>query len=609
MRKKTNEKQSLKNPFAVTDNSILYAGGIVLITALVLFPILKCDFLDWDDPDFVLYNINVLQLNFKSLVSMFSSYEMGNYCPLTTLSFAIDHLISGGLNPMMFHFTSLLIHLINTWLVFLFVFNLFNKQIIAASVAALLFGIHPMHLESVVWVSERRDVLYVLFYLLGLLSYLRYINNPEIKKYFFYTLGLFLFSLLAKGLAVTFPFALLTIDFIKSRKINAKSIVEKIPFFILSLLFGIIAVFGQRETKAIGIVHLPFWYPFFTGFYGLVLYLFKALIPFNLSVHYPYPRSIHSPESVLFFAAPLLIIAFGTFAYRKWKSDSVITGGLVFFFITIVPVLQFLPAGETIIAERYTYLPYLGLFLIAGYLTQHAKEYFFNYKNVILILLPCWLCILCIITWSREKVWHDPLSFWSDAIEKYPADKFAYCNRGYIYLHYFNNYDAAFSDFNKVLAIDTTFGRVFVNRGNCYEHWKKYDSAMADFNRAAKWDSSLFQPYISRANLYMNIYKNYPEAIYNYKIAFQKSHDTVQERNLGVAYYENKEYKNAISTFDGLIKNNNKDGRSYYLRATAEAASNDYDKAVGDARKAIQMGYNVNEGLMQQWEMSQKKGN
>lgn len=590
-----------KNSKASAGNPAIFAAGVVLITAIVLSSVLNCDFLTWDDPDFVLYNTNVHELSFKTLASMFSSYTMGNYCPLATLSLAIDFKLAGGLHPMMFHLTSLLLHLTNTLLVFLIVYNIFAKQVIAASVAALLFGIHPMHLESVAWVSERRDVLYALFYLSGLLSYVRFYNNPQEKKYLYYALGLFLCSLLSKGQAVTFPIALLAIDFIKGRKISIKYILDKIPFIVLALAFGILAVIAQKATKAIAVVHLPSWYPFFTGFYGLLLYILKALIPFNLCVHHPYPWSIHSPEPILFFAAPAFIIAFGIFAYRKWKSDPVIAGGLLFFLITLFPVLQFLPAGETIISERYTYLPYIGLFIIAGYLTQHAKEYFFKYKNAVSILVTAWIGVLCIITWTRVKVWHDPVSFWSDAIERYPGDKFAYCNRGYVYLQ-FENYDAAFSDFSKGIAIDTTFGRLFVNRGACYEHWKKYDSAMADFNRATRWDSSLFQPYVHLAQLYMNVYGNYPKAIYNYNIAIEKNPDPAYQSNLGIAYYDNKEYKNSIATYNKLLESDSTDGKTYYLRAITEAAVNEYSKAYSDATKSKKLGYtDIDEAAVQQW--------
>src|SRR5262249_50732195 len=156
----------------------------------------------------------ITSLSFEHIKNMFTTYCMGNYCPLTIFSYAIDYKLGGGLEPKMFHFTSLLIHLVNTFLVYLLVYLLSNRQLMVAAIASLLFAIHPMHIESVAWIAERRDVLYAMFYLLGLIAYLQYNNNNNQLKYLIFALLFFLGSLFSKGQAVTFPLILLIIDFI-----------------------------------------------------------------------------------------------------------------------------------------------------------------------------------------------------------------------------------------------------------------------------------------------------------------------------------------------------------------------------------------------------------
>jgi hypothetical protein len=206
---------------------------IVCITAICLFPMLKNEFTNWDDEFYV--NNNML-LRGPDWHGIFSQSVLGNYHPLTIITLAFNYAISG-LDPFSYLLVNYLLHLINTILVFYLIWNISGKNKFIAAFVAIIFGIHPMHVESVAWVAERKDVLYTLFFLLALLKYWKFLLTNE-KKHFWLCFLFFVLSLLSKPAAIVLPLVLILFDYWKGRSINLKTITEKIPFLILSLLFG-----------------------------------------------------------------------------------------------------------------------------------------------------------------------------------------------------------------------------------------------------------------------------------------------------------------------------------------------------------------------------------
>src|ERR1043165_1538299 len=209
---------------------------IVLISFIAFLPVFHNGFVNLDDDKYIRDNPMLAVFNLKEI---FSRYVEGNYHPLTMLTYSIEYQLFG-LNAQGYHAVNLLLHLLNVILVFYAILYLSNKTEIAL-VASLLFGIHPLHVESVAWASELKDLLYTFFFLASYICYLRYIKEPK-SKFYFYCLLLFLLSLLSKAMAVSLPLILLLTDYFKGRKLNVKTWLEKIPFFALSILFGIIAI-------------------------------------------------------------------------------------------------------------------------------------------------------------------------------------------------------------------------------------------------------------------------------------------------------------------------------------------------------------------------------
>ncbi len=583
----------------------MYAGGVVLVTFIVLYPLLSADFLNWDDPTFVLGNRIITSINAKNIWAMFTTYAMGNYCPLVQLSYAADYMLAGGLHPFAFHLTSLLFHLGNTFLVFVLVYRLSGNKVIPATVASLLFGIHPMHLESVAWIAERRDVMYTFFYLLGLLAYTDPANRKGESKTlsargYVSTLVLFLFSLLCKGQAVTFPLAMLAVDYIQGRKLDKKCFIEKIPFFLLALGFGILAVVAQRTTPTFNPMHIALWHTPFVAAYGLLLYLVKSVIPFMLSGYHPYPFSSTTEAPVMVFMAPFIIIALAVLVYKKWRNQPVIIGGLLFFLLTIAPVLQFMPVGETIISERYSYVPYIGLFIIAGNLAGGKINIPTGARALLMAGIWVWIGVLCFITHSRTAVWKEPVGFWTDVIDKYPACHIAYNNRGYLY-NDFGQYDKAIADFDKGIALSPDYGRLYLNRGLSYYRMKDYDKAFADYSMAIKLDTTEPQSYINRGTMYTDLYGKYDLGIADFHKALRLEPDNEDiSANMGVAFYKKGVYDSAIYYYTKSITIYPA-AKTYLMRALAYGALKEFDKARQDAGKAKEMGMDIDEATLNSW--------
>ena len=227
---------------AFSMSKIIWMGAILLLTLIAFYPSINCSFINWDDQFYVTDSKLIQSLSFENIKKIFSTESVValNYHPLTILSLAIDYHL-GNLDPRQYHFTNLFIHILNTLLVFFFAYKLSDRKLIVGIFVSIFFGIHPMHVESVAWIAERKDVLYTFFFITGLLTYLSYSETKK-KKFLVLTFIFFFLSVLSKAMAVVFPFVILLIDYYKARKVSLEVFVEKIPFFLISLIFGIFAL-------------------------------------------------------------------------------------------------------------------------------------------------------------------------------------------------------------------------------------------------------------------------------------------------------------------------------------------------------------------------------
>src|SRR6185503_16318220 len=302
-----------------------------------------------------------------------------------------------------YHWLNLILHLANTALVFVFVRKLSGGRFWTTVVTSLFFGIHPMHVESVAWIAERKDVLYALFYLLGLIAYLRYVEKRR-PGWLAATWIAFALSIASKPAAVVFPLTLFAIDYFRRRPLRWGLVLEKVPFLVVSVAMGILTVSAQ---SSVGAVAAPEQWTLVQkvlfACYGTVMYVVKLFVPFGLSAIYPYPTVKGAPLGPEFYVAAavvMLVLPVILFLFRKNRA---VMFGLAFFFINIVLVLQLFAIGQAVMADRYTYLPYIGLFFaLAWWLDERPSPRVLgvpvsaNLAAVFVVLTP-----ICLVkTWK-----------------------------------------------------------------------------------------------------------------------------------------------------------------------------------------------------------------
>ncbi len=589
---------------------------ILIVTFLAYIPALRAGFVEWDDPDYVLKNM--LIRDFSNLGKLIITPLQGNYHPLTMISIAVNYALSG-LDAWSYHLLNVILHLVNCFLVFKFVMLLANRNVIIAFTTALLFGIHPLHVESVAWISERKDVLYTVFFMAGLISYTKYVDTNS-KKQYWYTLLFLALSLLSKPAAVVFPAVLFCIDLYKKRQLNLKLIIEKIPFGVLALIMGLTTYFAQTDVGAVGAAMFSMDKRIFFGFYGIMMYIVKMLLPFNLSPFYPYPP-INEPLPGEYLFSPVIFLALAVLVFITWKKTRVIAFGAAFYLLNLLLVLQFFPVGSAVIADRYTYMPYIGLFFIIGWLINRYAQSRIAKANYILLPVSAFFVIL---TFRQSGVWKDSVSLWDQAIKTQPSSK-AYTIRGKLYgdegntamaFQYYNEaikmnlieqdaytnraniyfnqqkYDLAYADYKKSLSIKYDNAPALDNMSALYATLGKFDSALLVLNRAITLKPDYFPAYRNRALVHLN-QGNYDNAISDYRILLQYEPNNADAYNfLGYCLRMQKKYNEALPFMNKAIQIN-PNPVFYTNRAFCYLSMNNLALAKKDALKAKELGTQI----------------
>jgi tetratricopeptide (TPR) repeat protein len=595
---------------------------ILIVTFLIFSPAIQYNFVNWDDDVNVAENKNVTTFNVSGI---FTESVIGGYNPLSILSLAIDYKLANG-EPWLFHLNNILLHLLCTLLVFVLLKRL-GISFFISLVVTILFGIHPMRIESVVWITERKDVLFGLFYLLSLILYLDFAKN---RKTVFFVLSIlaFILSLLSKIQAVTLPFSLLLVDYWLNRKLNIKLLMEKLPFFVLSLITGLVGIYFLRQQGSLETGEIfPFHQRLFIGSYSFMVYILKSVIPFHLSALHPYTSKLN----VLYYLSmipTILIFIIPLFSYKKNKY---ITFGILFFIANIIFMLQVLGAGQGFLAERFTYIPYIGLFLIYAKFAETLLTDFYQYKTTIYSILALYIVVLGVITINQRNTWKDSITLWDNVIEKYPTNSLAYNNLGHYYRQQ-NNYelallnynnaikndpkndmayanrgkvwfdqgqvDKAIDDYNKSIELDNKSAETFSNRGAALGMTKKYDAALADLDYALELEPNNLNALSNRGFVYYNL-GDFQKTIQDYSQYLQfKPNDADILNTIGLCYSNLKDFDKAIATFTKCITINPQQGAFYNNRSYALNGKGDKANALKDALQAQNLGFKVPENYM-----------
>jgi protein O-mannosyl-transferase len=595
-------------------------GGIFIaaFTFLLFSPSLKYEFVNWDDDVNIYENEHVVRFDVNGI---FTDHVIGNYNPLTTLTFALEYQMAGE-NPFLYHLNNLLLHVLCTLVVFLLMRKM-GLSFLVSFLVALLFGIHPMRVESVVWVTERKDVLFSAFFLLSLIFYTDYLEKKK-NLFFILSLGVFVFALLSKIQAVALAPTLLLIDYWYNRKIDRKLILEKIPFFLLALATGLAGIWFLRQQGSLDTgTSFPFVQRLFIGSYSFVVYILKSLVPWEMSALYPYPHKI----SAVFYLSMIPALAVVAVPIFKFKSNKTLTFGILFFLVNIAFLLQVVGAGQGFLADRFTYIPYIGLFLILAKTVEWAMEKIPQRKSFIYSVLIGYLVLLTGVTFNRIKVWQNSETLWTDVKEKYPNTPLPYNNLGH-YLRQQNQPERALENYNKAISLEPNKAQPFNNRGKIYFDRGEMDKALTDYskcielepnhvnalaNRGAafgmkqEWKKALndLNKAIELEPLHSNALSNrafvwfqmqeYEQSIDDFsKYLTVEPNDTDVINTIGLCWFRLKNYEKALEEFNRSIQIDSSKGAYFLNRSLVLNAKGDKANALKDAERAIQLGFQVN---------------
>ncbi len=503
-------------------------------TLLVYLPALHNDFAELDDAVYVLQNPFIRSFDSTLLRWAFFHFTAANWHPLAWLSHALDYAL-WGLKPLGHHLTNIILHAVNTALVVLLAAKLLERAgdrsalhtpasflndrtiRITAGVTGLLFGLHPVHVESVVWVAERKDLLCAFFFLLSITAYVKYADSQEsgvrgqgsarntkeksgrkkflTNRHYLLTLCFFILALMSKPMAVTLPVVLLILDWyplnrIQSFKNLRDAIVEKAPFLVLSILSSIVTMMAQQTGGAMKMMAIvPLTTRVLVAVQTLLTYLGKMLVPVKLIPFYPYPKdaSLYSFEYASAIIMAVGITAACMVAAKRQKAWLSAWG---YYVITLVPVLGLIQVGEQSMADRYTYLPSLGPFFIAGLGTAWAArksrcanrgETISSFPAVILTLSIA--ILLSYATLRQVRLWRNGITLWSSVIEREPTQvPFAYRFRGQAF-EKAGRFDRAAADYRKAIALNPRFIETYNDLGILYGRARLYEQAIEVFEQ------------------------------------------------------------------------------------------------------------------------------
>ncbi|MCB9246920.1 MAG: tetratricopeptide repeat protein [Flavobacteriales bacterium] len=581
MSKKTNKKQGKTTGSAGSFWPLIL---ILAVTAIVFGRVSGYDFLsNWDDESYILRNTDIQEVSAENIKKIFSSFYVSNYQPVTMLVLMLEFSLFK-LDPGSYHVVNLLLHLLNVFLVFRLFRRWTNRETVVWIVTAF-FALHPTRIESVAWISELKDVLFTAFFLLALDFYTRYIKEGGMKHYWL-ALGMFLLSCLSKSMAISLPITLFLVDYWQKRKWDRKAILEKIPFLALSVLFGILALYTQSDKAMDVALKVGLFKRVLLVFYGVFMYVWKLVLPTGLAgIHY-YPTRPDGTLPLLVYVSPLMLIGMGVGLWR-WKSMRPVTVfGFGFFLVTIAMVVQLVPFGYAIIAERYTYVPYLGLFFFIAWVTDQIIQgkMLPQLKQSALYIILGILAFHTLLTYQRLPVWENGLTFYGDLVEKYPNAAHAHWMLGNVQKDY-NQTPQALESYNRTIELDSTYAMAWFNRGVMQSNMKRYDQAVSDYNRTISLQPDYYPAYHNRGNALREL-KQLDAAVKSYDEALKIQPDF--ENGLmarGEVLIQLQRFEEAIESYD-LVLEKGKNPQALYNRGLCFYNSNQKDKACADWREA-----------------------
>jgi protein O-mannosyl-transferase len=525
--------------------------GLGLVTLSLYLPVLRHGFVEYDDQQYVTDNPRVQAgLTWAGFIWAFG-FHAGNWHPLAWLSHMLDCQLYGA-NAAGHHLTNVLLHIASTLLLFSVLNRVTNAMWRSAWVAAL-FAWHPLHVESVAWVAERKDVLCAFFWMLTLWLYVRYVAKPSLAHYFF-TLGSFAFCLMSKPMGVTLPFVLLLLDYWPLQRlvgdgrrvtVGLRLVREKIPFLALSFVACVLTLCAQ-ELAIVSTAGLPIAQRIAHVLAAYNHYLMAMFVPQNLAVYYPY--QFHLPTSTIVGAVIVLgLITF--FAIKDFSRRPYLMVGWLWYLGTLVPVIGLVQVGDQAWADRYTYLPLVGLSVPMVWFAFETIK-----SRVILQSVSVIVAILLIVATSVQLgYWKNTRTLFEHTAQVTQQNSLAATILGSL-LAKEGKLDKAMEYYQTALRYTPNFPEAHFFLGNALDEQGKLDEAVAEYQKSL-W----FRPTQEQTHIFMGIalakQKKYDEAIVHYTAALKLNPDSaVAENNLARIFHTLGRFDEAIEHYNAALE-------------------------------------------------------
>ena len=550
--------------------------SLIALIIIVYTQVLHFGFANIDDSVYVTQNSHVLGgLSAEGLKWAFTSTFAGFWHPITWLSLMLDAQIYGSWAGG-YHLTNLLLHILSSLMLFM-IFHRTTGSFWRSGFVAALFALHPLHVESVAWIGERKDVLSAFWWMLTIYAYVYYVEHPGIKRYLLIFIFFFL-GLMSKPMLVTIPFVLLLLDYwpldrisfrFKSSDVIASDkksfvisktasirrvILEKIPLFILIIPISMVTFFAEKKIGALSSMEsLPLDMRIYNALISYIRYIEKTILPINLSVYYPHPGMW--PVWQIIIAASIIILL-SVWVFCKMTRYPYLTVGWLWYLGTLVPVIGLIQVGSFSMADRYTYIPLIGLFIMFAWGIPDLMRRFPHKKAVLSFGAIMLIIIFSVLSWQRCKLWGDNYLLWDDVLKKYNISSignfkekntiaFAYNFRGIGYAEK-GNYRQAIEDYNVALKINSQYEEALNNRANAYGMIGQNDLALQDFKQIITINPKFADAYYNRGLLYLEI-NHLDKAITDFTDAIKIDPDMADAfNNRGVAFRLKGSMKNHL---------------------------------------------------------------
>ncbi|MEM6726553.1 MAG: tetratricopeptide repeat protein, partial [Bacteroidota bacterium] len=590
----------------ITKDQWLWIAGVLVIGFIALLPTLQADFINYDDDIYITENPYIV--NFTSQPgTVFGTFYKNQYAPIAMTIMGVEYQLFGPESAFPFKFFSILLHLLNAFLVFKVVRSLFEPWTYAL-VAMLLFAVHPMQVESITWTTASMKVgMFTAFFLAACWTYLRFIDTKK-QSMLIWTFVLFLLSCMSKEQGLALSVVLILLDYMKGRDVFSTNVLlEKSGFLVVSLIFGFVTLRASANMQG---ADQLFEYAAIDRIlfvsYAIAAYWFNTLVPINLSAFYTYP--LETEISFAFKVAPLFVgglLAVLIWAFRQHKK--VVVFAIVFFFLNLGLTLlsQILATRDVMMADRYMYLPIIGLFVLMAYGLHEARDRFKLSNQVVFGVLGIYIAALAFGTYQRSTVWQNSISVFSDVIEKAdkkggtlsPSLSLVYNNRGIAYKDN-QQIDLAKADYERAIQVNPADAKTFTNLGNLQFLSNDFNGAIQNYTKSINLKADSESSWSSRGAAYASL-GNYNQAEQDLLKALEinPTHNDAL-RNISMVNFYQQKWAEGINRSKTYLNLNPGDADMINQLGTMYLRNGNNDLALQEFNRSIQM--NPNNGIYYQ---------